>query len=255
MARGVLTEEVMSLMKSLDFEGTVRELRLMPYLMVKLLDNRYPSNISSEERKILIDWKTKSWIIEDVLNESFVITENLLDRIYKVLKVGYCSDVLEYTNHNHYVIFEGCDGSGKTSIMKGLWNDIDLHKYHISDRSFISDFIYAKKFNRNKIHNIDVKVYYDYHLQRVLSLPDLKIVVCIADKSVLYDRCIKKDDPIIQDKERDLAESELSSDNDLFKNYTIMLCKKYDIPIKVIDTTNETLKESILKVKNFILGE
>lgn len=253
MARGVLTEEVVSLMKSLDFEGTKDELRLMPYLMVKLLDNETLKNISQQERELLFDWKSRGWVLEHSRSsDKFIVTEDFLDRVYKILKVGYCSDVLEYTKHDWHIIFEGCDGSGKTSIMRNLWDDRDLHNYHISDRSFISDKVYASKFGRKEVKGIPTELYVNYNEIKTSKLAGLKYVLCYGDPKILAERCIEKDDPIIKNKSDGQLIAEITQDIDSFCNETREFCSKYGIPLLEVDTTKEDLNTSTKKVKKFL---
>lgn len=94
MSRGKLTDKVKEVMQKEGFEGTVRELRLLPYIMVRLLDNRNldPSVISSEEREILCKWKEEGKL--SGITSNFGVTEDFLDKMIKVLKVGYLEDMI-----------------------------------------------------------------------------------------------------------------------------------------------------------------
>lgn len=94
MARGVLTDEVKAIMMQEGFDGNVKELRLLPYLLVKLLDNTNiePSKIDSIERGILSKWQQKGWI--DSPSTNFSASREFLHKMHKVLELGYLDEVL-----------------------------------------------------------------------------------------------------------------------------------------------------------------
>ena len=91
--RGVLTEEVRKVMIENGFEGNVRELRLMPYIVYCLLDNidLEPSKITPEERSILASWKGKGYL--SGISSEFGVTEDFFNRMINVLKIGYLSEM------------------------------------------------------------------------------------------------------------------------------------------------------------------
>ena len=94
--RGALTDQVKAITKYLTgAEFTVRELRLLPYLMHCLLDNSnvQPNKISAEERTILMEWQEKGWI--DSPASDFKVTEWFYATMSIVLRVGYCSDSIK----------------------------------------------------------------------------------------------------------------------------------------------------------------
>lgn len=94
MSRGQLTDKVKEIMQKEGFEGTVRELRLLPYMMVRLLDNANidPSVVSSEERDILCKWKQDGKL--SGISTDFGVTEDFFDKMIRVLKVGYLEDMI-----------------------------------------------------------------------------------------------------------------------------------------------------------------
>lgn len=91
--RGVLTEEVKKVMVENGFEGNVRELRLMPYMVYCLLDNINiePHKITPEERSILAGWKEKGYL--SGISSGFGVTEDFFNRMINVLKIGYLSEM------------------------------------------------------------------------------------------------------------------------------------------------------------------
>lgn len=91
--RGVLTEEVRKVMIENGFEGNVRELQLMPYMVYCLLDNIdiAPSRIKPEERSILTGWKEKGYL--SGISSGFGVTEDFFNRMINVLKIGYLSEM------------------------------------------------------------------------------------------------------------------------------------------------------------------
>ena len=101
MARGTLTKEVKKLSKELlGYEITVRELRMMPYIMYCLLDNCNidPNKVNSEERAILMKWQKEERLSSPSSN--FMVSAEFYDIICQILKIGYCSDcILELSQH------------------------------------------------------------------------------------------------------------------------------------------------------------
>ena len=215
MGRGQLTEEVKRKLIAEGFEGTVTELRLMPYLLNCLMNNRLPDydKMSKEERALLYDWTIKRMVVSCNTSSGFTVTEKLYDRMNDIVKLGYCDNVIEKTTIDKTIIFEGCDSSGKSSIMSLLWNDLDMHKHHIFDRSFISDLVYAKKFNRSIYKGVPIGTYYNYWSNYYANNKNLKVILCTADEHILYNRCKAKNDPIIKDKTNTLAMLELLADD------------------------------------------
>lgn len=100
MARGVLTSDVCKVsVERLGYEISMRELRLMPYLMLKLLDNEgfRREHINNEEREILKKWQKEGYIsISRTMQYGKLVrcSTHFYDAISAILKVGYCSDMI-----------------------------------------------------------------------------------------------------------------------------------------------------------------
>jgi hypothetical protein len=93
--RGVLTNEVKELsVELLGYEMSVKELRLLPYLMCCLIDNNNvsPNKINDEEREILSKWRANGWV--DNPFSALGVSSEFYDMLVALLKVGYCSDMI-----------------------------------------------------------------------------------------------------------------------------------------------------------------
>lgn len=71
MGRGMLTDNVkgtavsVSIANGIDLKNlSVRELRLMPYLLNQAIDHGCLTNINAEEAEIIQRWKDNNWIME-----------------------------------------------------------------------------------------------------------------------------------------------------------------------------------------------
>jgi len=99
MARGVLTDEVKEVSKELmGYEITQQELRLMPYLFSRLLDNAGISreSINRDENRILNEWEKKGFIvIESSFDKRMVyVSKEFYETLSKILMVGYVSGMI-----------------------------------------------------------------------------------------------------------------------------------------------------------------
>lgn len=100
MARGVLTEKTKQIAQlKMGREITVDELRLMPYLMTKLMDNSYliRDHIYPQDRVVLEKWVKEGRISFEgsYFNSLPVVTSEFYDAITAILKFGYCEDVIK----------------------------------------------------------------------------------------------------------------------------------------------------------------
>lgn len=94
MPRGYLSEELKELMIKEGFEGHKVELRLLPYMMVTLLDNSYLDirKLSGDEMSYIVNWAYNGFIKNQYTK--LEVTEEFFDKMVKILKEGYLSDVL-----------------------------------------------------------------------------------------------------------------------------------------------------------------
>lgn len=95
MARGVLTPEVSKLAKKLLGRNiSVTELRLMPYIMLKLMDNEDvdPAHVNRGDRVVFALWKEKDYI--DNVSTDLTVSSEFYDIMVQIIKVGYCSSVI-----------------------------------------------------------------------------------------------------------------------------------------------------------------
>ncbi len=96
MARGKLTDEVKALSKELfGYEITVTELRLLPYIHSCLVDNQDidRAHINQADRKIMSKWRDEGRMNTPTSN--LVVTSAFYDIICEMLKLGYCSDMID----------------------------------------------------------------------------------------------------------------------------------------------------------------
>ena len=141
-------------------------------------------------------------------------------------------------NINTFII-EGVDGVGKTTLYKNLLEAFN-YIFPVYDRGELSNFVYAKKFNRCFSSS-----------QR--GFPILYILL-YCDKEVLTKRIIKRANDENWKKE-DLKNELLKiSDQDIFLKYYNDFAKDYHI-IK-IDTSNLSIKETAryaeIKIRQYL---
>lgn len=113
-----------------------------------------------------------------------------------------------------HIILEGCDGVGKDTIKDKIWRAYNF-QYRVYCRGEISDYVYAKKFNRKFIST-----------QR--GLPFLYVVL-IGDEEIIEKHIKERAERLSWSS--DLLEKELEkiSDNKLFEKYAALLSKEYHI--------------------------
>lgn len=113
-----------------------------------------------------------------------------------------------------HIILEGCDGVGKDTIKDKIWRAYNF-QYRVYCRGEISDYVYAKKFNRKFIST-----------QR--GLPFLYVVL-IGDEEIIEKHIKERAERLSWSS--DLLEKELEkiSDNELFEKYAALLSKEYHI--------------------------
>ena len=99
MARGKMTDEVKGFMQAvLCRETSVLELRLIPYVFDRLLNNEVikRDKISRDENKLLNQWETEGRVVieSDLDGRRVFVTPKFYDTMTSILKVAYAADML-----------------------------------------------------------------------------------------------------------------------------------------------------------------
>lgn len=113
-----------------------------------------------------------------------------------------------------HIILEGCDGVGKDTIKDEIWRAYNF-QYRVYCRGEISDYVYAKKFNRKFIST-----------QR--GLPFLYVVL-IGDEEIIEKHIKERAERLSWPSDLLKKELEKISDNKLFEKYATLLSKEYHI--------------------------
>lgn len=90
--RGQLTPAIVAKAKELlDIELTVRHLRLIPYVINCLMNERRidPRRINQEEREILSDWRARGWLVGGASEDSLAVTKAFWDIMCQLTWMGY----------------------------------------------------------------------------------------------------------------------------------------------------------------------
>lgn len=88
--RGKLTERIKAKSKELlGYEISVRELRLMPYVLTCMMNDQRidPRKVSGEERDILATWRQKGWIEGGA--GGLGVTIDFWNAICEIVRLGY----------------------------------------------------------------------------------------------------------------------------------------------------------------------
>lgn len=155
------------------------------------------------------------------------------------------------------VIIDGCDGVGKTSVCEKLANklgcniirlthdgDRSLHAYLdlmtcnnvVHDRSFLSEIIYPRHFDReSSIKKEDTNILY-----RILRFHDLKMFILTASPETIQSRVSKRGDEYITD---------LSKLKDINDDY-LGVAKRHGF--MVIDTTNKSIDDIVEEIGGYL---
>lgn len=156
------------------------------------------------------------------------------------------------------VIIDGCDGVGKTSVCEKLANklgcnivrlthdgDRSLYAYLdlmtcnnvVHDRSFLSEIIYPRHFDReSRIKKEDSNILY-----RILRFHDLKMFILTASPKTLQSRVSKRGDEYITD---------LSKLKDINDDY-LRVAKRHGFT--VIDTTNKSIDKIVEEIGGYLI--
>lgn len=135
------------------------------------------------------------------------------------------------------IIFEGTDGVGKDTLSFAVWKRLNF-KYHVYVRGEISDYVYAKKFNRPIITTQN-------------GLPFLYVVLTASKEHLI--RNIEKREKRLETKEEELAKMKdnelfLQAANELKHLYHIVVVDVSDLSIE--DATSKLLAEISSYVNN-----
>lgn len=151
------------------------------------------------------------------------------------------------------IMIDGCDGTGKTTVAEKLANELgcniirltyngdrSIMAYHqlmsidnvVHDRSFISEIIYPKYFNRSSRLEPNCENYLQYLSEYI----GIKSFILTASPETIQKRIRERGDDYI----KDIALFE--SINQDYLDYA----RKHNIP--VIDTTDKTIDEIVKEV-------
>lgn len=147
------------------------------------------------------------------------------------------------------LIFESPDGGGKSTLIK------ELHKRHpnleLVDRGFISDAVYAKKFNREHYEGVPVQTYTSYWAYWHAYNRITKIILCLPSIDTLVTRCFEKDEPFCKNKTAIQVRDLLEKDVQLFKDFTGSFSTRHEFDVLEVNT-DEPIKDTLRKIEDFI---
>ena len=146
------------------------------------------------------------------------------------------------------LIFEGPDKSGKDTLIDIL--RFECPEVTTVNRQFISDEVYAKKFNRGIYLNVPIDIYLAYWSNYYKNFANTAIVLCIADVNTLVQRCLSANDPLCKSKSIEQVHKELENDLEAFKKTT----NKYKdmFKILIVDTSKASTEACFNQIKDFI---
>lgn len=94
MARGMINEKITSISKNmLGYEISQKELRLMPYILDCLLNNKNIDTkcINQEEEKIISNWQNMNFIKNPTINLS--VSKEFYNAMFEIVAIGYVDNV------------------------------------------------------------------------------------------------------------------------------------------------------------------
>jgi thymidylate kinase len=150
------------------------------------------------------------------------------------------------------LIFEGPDGCGKSTLIKRLKDNNYLGYIDIVDRGFISDRVYANKFNRTEQDGVPINTYLYYWEIWHKANRDTRIILCDADSLTLATRCKEKNDELCRNRTLEETEEILKNDRNSFRLTTDFICSEYKFPVLKLDTVANTEIECIEQIGDFI---
>ena len=147
------------------------------------------------------------------------------------------------------LILEGPDCSGKTTIANILRKRYP--NLEIVDRFFISDRVYAQKFNRDTYLGVPIVTYLEYWEQWHKNNMDVRIILCTAKNSTLAKRAIEKGESFCRNRTFEEVENYLATDNYAFISASNYVCERLDIPLLTVNTDND-IKFTLEKIEGFL---
>lgn len=129
------------------------------------------------------------------------------------------------------IIFEGVDGSGKTSL-KNSFNISTEFRHYVVDRLFVSNYVYNSKYQRDV--GDDISYYVDV-FKDLSKLFDIVIVYCYAGYSVIRTR-------------RRVGFDEYSNDVRLFSELLRVLSASGSVTMVSVNTGVLTYRDCLNKV-------
>lgn len=144
------------------------------------------------------------------------------------------------------------DCTGKSTIaniLRQKYPNLD-----IADRSFISDRVYAEKFDRQEYLGVDIKTYLSYWEQFHKNNLDVRVIVFSAKSSTLAERAMKKNESFCRNRTFKEIEDYLSVDNFAFLSISEYVCDKLLLKKLVVNTDN-TIEDTLERIEAFIHDE
>ena len=151
------------------------------------------------------------------------------------------------------IILEGPDGSGKSTIhkeLKKLYPDLD-----IVDRSFVSDIVYAKKFNRTEYMGVPIQTYVDYWLYWHLANTNSCIVLFTATPETLAARALAKDEAFCRNRDFKQICEYLEKDDAAFKEVLQEVHKCFGFDFILVDTSSCDKEKTLDYIRDYIDGK
>lgn len=148
------------------------------------------------------------------------------------------------------LIVEGPDGSGKSTLidlMRPQYPEIEF-----ADRAFISDRVYAYKFDRDTYLGVDICTYLSYWEQVHANNLDTRIILCLADADDLAKRAVQKDEEFCRNRTFEQVKQFLQKDMDEFEFWTRHIVERYKFPLMVLNTSKYDIEHCIQRIKEFI---
>lgn len=151
------------------------------------------------------------------------------------------------------IILESCDCAGKTTAykeLKKLYPDLD-----IVDRSFISDIVYAKKFNRTEYMGVPIQTYIDYWLYWHSANTNSCIVLFTATPETLATRALAKDEAFCRNRDFKQICEYLEKDDAAFKEVLQEVHKCFGFDFILVDTSSCDKEKTLDYIRNYIDGK